>query len=79
MRGLFFDGLGPENEGVKCWVEDIKIRFEFKTKAEQCEFAEKLASDLSLPLRVHWRWSQKKKSLSFGLVLIWESIPENLK
>ena len=75
----FFDGLGPENEGVKCWVEDIKIRFEFKTKAEQCEFAEKLASDLSLPLRVHWRWSHKKKSPLFWLGSDWESIPENLK
>jgi len=75
----FFEGVGPENDGVKCWVEDIKIRFEFKTKAEQREFAEKLASDLSLPLREHWRWNDKKKSPLFWLGSDWDSIPENLK
>ena len=75
----FFEGVGPRNEGVECWVEDIKIRFEFKTKAEQREFAEKLASDLSLPLREHWRWSDDKKSYLFWLGSDWDSIPKNLK
>lgn len=75
----FFEGIGPQDEGVKCWVEDIKIRFEFKTQAEQREFAEKLASDLSLPLREHWRWSDNKKSPLFWLGSDWRSIPKKLK
>ena len=75
----FFDGLGPRNEGVECWVEDIKIRFEFKTKAEQREFAEKLANELSLPIREHWRWSDDKKSNLFWLGSNWDSIPNKLK
>ena len=58
----FFDGLGPENEGVKCWVEDIKIRFEFKTKAEQCEFCRKTCIGFVFTSPSHWRWSHKKKS-----------------
>ena len=75
----YFEGVGPQDEGVKCWVEDIKIRFEFKTQAEQREFAEKLASDLSLPLREHWRWSDNKKSPLFWLGSDWRSIPKKLK
>ena len=75
----FFEGIGPQDEGVKCWVEDIKIRFEFKTQAEQREFAEKLASDLSLPLREHWRWSDNKNSPLFWLGSDWRSIPKKLK
>ena len=74
---LFFDGVGPGNEGIECWVEDIKIRFEFKTKAEQREFAEKLANELSLPIREHWRWSDDKKSNLFWLGSDWSSLPEN--
>ena len=74
---IFFDGLGPRNEGVECWVEDIKIRFEFKTKVEQREFAERLASDLSLPIREHWRWSEEKKSNLFWVGSDWKSIPKN--
>jgi len=74
---IFFDGVGPGNEGIECWVEDIKIRFEFKTKAEQREFAEKLANELSLPIREHWRWSDDKKSNLFWLGSDWSSIPEN--
>ena len=76
---IFLEGLGPQNEGSECWVEDIKIRFVFKTKAEQREFAEKLASDLSLPIREHWRWSDNKKSNLFWLGSDWESIPEKLR
>lgn len=75
----FFDGLGPRNEGVECWVEDIKIRFEFKTKAEQREFAEKLANELSLPIREHWRWSDDKKSNLFWLGSDFKSIKKKLK
>ena len=74
---IFFDGVGPGNEGIECWVEDIKIRFEFKTKAEQREFAEKLANELSLPIREHWRWSDDKKSNLFWLGSDWSSLPEN--
>lgn len=74
---IFFDGVGPGNEGIECWVEDIKIRFEFKTKAEQRVFAEKLANELSLPIREHWRWSDNKKSNLFWLGSDWSSLPEN--
>ncbi len=78
-KRTFFDGLGPRNEGVECWVEDLKIRFEFKTKAEQREFAEMLANELSLPIREHWRWSDDKKSNLFWLGSDWDSIPNKLK
>ncbi len=75
----FFDGLGPGNEGIECWVKDIKIRFEFKTKAEQREFAEKLANELSLPIREHWRWSDDKKSNLFWVGSDLEYIEKKLK
>ena len=58
----YLDGQKDREEGVRYWFEEIKIRFEFKTKAEQEDFAERLASDLSLPIREHWRFSEATDS-----------------
>ena len=58
----YLDGQKDREEGVRYWFEEIKIRFEFKTKAEQEDFAERLAADLSLPIRKHWRFSEATDS-----------------
>ena len=42
------------------YVAGMEIRFEFKGEAERKEFAERLASDLSLPLRKDWLFSDHK-------------------
>ena len=55
------------------------IRFEFKTKAEQREFVEKLANELSLSICEHWRWSDDKKSNLFWLGSDFEYIEKKLK
>ena len=41
----YLDGQKDREDGVRYWFEEIKIRFEFKTKAEQEDFAERLAAD----------------------------------
>jgi hypothetical protein len=54
-----------EGDGVRPWVGEYRIRFQFRSKKEQREFAERLASDLDLPVKMNWKWKKGKKYHSF--------------
>ena len=58
--------LGEED--LVAWVAGVDIRFEFKTKAEQIEFAEQLSNDLSVPLRKGRKWSGHKGALEIRTI-----------
>ncbi len=60
-----FQEIDLEGDGVRPWVGEYRIRFQFRSKKEQREFAEQLASDLDLPVRMNWKWKKGKKFHSF--------------
>ena len=60
-----FNEIDLEGDGAKPWVGEYRIRFQFKTKGEQREFAERLASDLDLPIRKNWKWKTGRKYHNF--------------
>lgn len=60
-----FSEIDLEGDGVKPWVGEYRIRFQFKTKREQREFAERMASDLDLPIRKNWKWKTGRKYHNF--------------
>ena len=60
-----FNEIDLEGDGVKPWVGEYRIRFQFASKEEQREFAERLASDLDLPIRKNWKWKTGRKYHSF--------------
>ena len=60
-----FSEIDLEGDGVRPWVGEYRIRFQFKTKREQREFAERLGSDLDLPIRKNWKWKTGRKYHNF--------------
>ena len=60
-----FNEIDLEGDGNKKWVGEYRIRFQFSSKEEQREFAERLASDLDLPIRKNWKWKTGRKRHSF--------------
>lgn len=60
-----FNEIDLEGDGNKKWVGEYRIRFQFSSKEEQSEFAERLASDLKLPIRKNWKWKKGRKYHNF--------------